>query len=342
MSSIHEESASDISENSAPSTDDSQGTSQQPLFHDDPCISKQVIYEIDQDTDTSCATRSDHGPQPASDSFDPPADHPPSVFAVRNTDPDQFTLPEHGPDLVGGNVSVDPASFTTRVALHCGPYATTRAKCVSLLDSGSPQTFIKESMWTHMKKIGAASDVCEVTTQPRVWGGFGDSSTPLTTQKSVRLSVQFFHNDSRSASLAVWAFIVPDGTMHHALLLGRDSYMRFDRRTYRTLPPLTPQSAPRGELQLQHFGTLSGALAYKKNEHATGAAYHLRYHGTVGVTLSDEPQLLQVSLVRRNGMPALTGHYLAELLPKVAAPAGTEHFVSEGEQLLPLTGHANL
>ena len=70
------------------------------------------------------------------------------------------------------NVSVDPATFTTRVALHCGPYATTRAKCVSLLDSGSPQTFIKESMWTHMKKTGAASDVCEVTTQPRVWGWF--------------------------------------------------------------------------------------------------------------------------------------------------------------------------
>ena len=71
------------------------------------------------------------------------------------------------------------------------------------------------------------------------------------------------------------------------------------------LPPLTPQSAPRGELELQHFGTLSGALAYKKNEHATGAADHLRCNGRSGVTLSDEPQLLHVLLVRRNGMPAL-------------------------------------
>ena len=38
----------------------------------------------------------------------------------------------------------------------------------------------------------------------------------------------------------------------------------------------------------------------------------------------------------------VTGHYLAELLPRVGAPGGTEHFVSAGRQLLPLTGHANL
>ena len=136
-----------------------------------------------------------------------------------------------------------------------------------------------------MKQTRADSDVCKITTRPRVWGGFGDSNTPLTTQKSARLSRKGSHNDSRSASLAVWVFIVPDSTMHHALLLGRDSYMRFDQRTYRTLPPLTPQSASRGELQLQHFGTLSGALAYKKNEHATGAAYHLRYDAVVLVSL---------------------------------------------------------
>ena len=83
-------------------------------------------------------------------------------------------------------------------------------------------------------------------------------------------------------------------------------------------------------------------MTYKKNDKATGAAYHLKYDGCTGVTLSDDPQLLDVALVRRNGMPALKGHYLAELLPRVGAPAGTEHFVSAGRQLLPLTGHANL
>ena len=140
-------------------------------------------------------------------------------------------------------------------------------------------------MWEHMKQVGAASDVCEITTQPRVWGGFGDSTTPLTTRKSVRLSVQFFHNTDRSASLAVWAYVVPDSTMAHALLLGRDSYMRFDKRTYRTLPPISQHSAPRGELNLEHFGTLAGALAYKKDDKATGAAYHLKYDGCTGVTL---------------------------------------------------------
>ncbi|CAM9193709.1 unnamed protein product, partial [Sphacelaria rigidula] len=66
---------------------------------------------------------------------DPPADHPPPYFAVSLADPDQFTLPEHCPDLVGGKVSVDPTNFTTRVAIHSGPNATTPTKCVSLLDS---------------------------------------------------------------------------------------------------------------------------------------------------------------------------------------------------------------
>ena len=111
LPSIKEESASDFSDNPAPSNDDSQGTSQQTLFKDDPCNFKQVIYEINQNTDSSCPTRSDRGPKPATDTFEPPADHPPSVFAVSRTDSDRFTLPEHGPDLVGGKVSVDPATL---------------------------------------------------------------------------------------------------------------------------------------------------------------------------------------------------------------------------------------
>ena len=177
-------------------------TSHGSISNNDPCLPKTVIYEIDDDQ-SSCATHPSRPTVNSGEPSEPPAYHPPSVFAVSSGDPDQYTLAEHGPDLVGGKVSVDPATFTTRVALHCGPYATTPAKCVSLLDSGSPQTFICESMWEHMKQVGAASDVCEITTQPRVWGGFGDSTTPLTTRKSVRLIVQFLHNTDRSASLAV-------------------------------------------------------------------------------------------------------------------------------------------
>ena len=75
--------------------------------------------------------------------------------------------------------------------------------------------------------------------------------------------------------------------------------MRFDQRTCRTLPSIWPHSAPRGELNLEHFGTLAGALAYKKDDKTTGAAYHLRYEGST----------------------ALTGHYLAVILPRVGTRA---------------------
>ncbi|CAM9706986.1 unnamed protein product, partial [Sphacelaria rigidula] len=71
-----------------------------------------------------------------------------------------------------------------------------------------------------------------------------------------------------------------------------------------------------------------------KNTQATVAASHLRYNGSVGITLSDDPQLLEVALVHRNSMPALTGHYLAEILPRIDAPADAEHFVSAGKLLL--------
>lgn len=49
------------------------------------------------------------------------------------------------PDLVGGKVPV-PVTFTTRVAIHCGPCAITPATCVYLLDGGCLHTFIRESM----------------------------------------------------------------------------------------------------------------------------------------------------------------------------------------------------
>ena len=144
-------------------------------------------------------------------------------------------------------MSVDVATFTTRVALHCGPYATTSAKCVSLLDSGSPQVLIRESMWEQMKQIGEASAVCEFSTQPRVWGGFGDSTASLTTRKSVRLSVQFTTPLVLPVLPSGHIYVVPDSTMTHTLLLGRDGYMRFDQIAYLTLLPVSPQSATRGE-----------------------------------------------------------------------------------------------
>ena len=43
---------------------------------------------------------------------------------------------------------------------------------------------------------------------------------------------------------------------------------------------------------------------------ASGVGFHLRYKGAAGVTLSDDPQLLAVNLVRSDDSPALTGYFV--------------------------------
>ena len=75
---------------------------------------------------------------------------------------------------------------------------------------------------------------------------------------------------------------------------------------------------------------------------AAEGGFHLLYDGTVGITLSDEPQPLEVNLVRSNGSPVLTGHYLVDMLPQPGIRSTQEHFVASGRQVLPLTGVANL
>ena len=60
------------------------------------------------------------------------------------------------------------------------------------------------------------------------------------------------------------------------------------------------------------------------------------------VTLSGEPQLLEVNLVRSNDSPALTGQYLVDMLPQPGLLSAQEHFVASGRQVLPLIGVADL
>ncbi|CAM9529205.1 unnamed protein product, partial [Sphacelaria rigidula] len=104
---------------------------------------------------------------------------------------------------------------------------------VAIPDTGSPQNFITASCWQHMMNAGAADKHCLSTVRPRVFGGFG-ASTPLTVDQSVRLSVRFFDDAGPTARLAVWALIVPDGSMSVDVLLGRDSWLRFSTHTYTT------------------------------------------------------------------------------------------------------------
>jgi len=296
------------------------------------------IYET---SDTSSqqpprCLRTHHLPPPTPDAF--PAKH---FSRVLQTCPLPLAppIPEHGPCLSSGILTVDDASFTTRARIHSGPHAAVRHTAVALLDTGSPQTFISAEAVKQLKDCGAATDLCVRHAAPRSWGGFG-TSAPLTTSASIRLSIQFLRGTSPTAALAVWACIVPPGTMQHPILLGRDSWMRFERRSYTTLPHQPPGPAL-GELSLFHHDP-DGAAAFVADDHSTNDIYHLRYTGTQAISLSTTPTLVEVNLVRQSGAPAFTGNYMVNMLPRDDFLSDTAIFVSDGQQTIPLTGHTDL
>lgn len=109
-----------------------------------------------------------------------------------------------------------------------------RLGCVTLWDTGSPQTFTNSHALKSMKTALAAAVVCERRTPPRSWGGIG-KSPPLQTDAGVFLSVQFFHNNLPTASLAVWVYVVSPEAMQQPVILGRDSWVRSSDRSYSTL-----------------------------------------------------------------------------------------------------------
>ena len=80
-----------------------------------------------------------------------------------------------GPCLVGGIITLENASFTTKIAVHSGANALAPYGCVALLDTGSPHTFIRRDVLDRMLSVGAASVACEGNCAPRSWGGFGES-----------------------------------------------------------------------------------------------------------------------------------------------------------------------
>ena len=113
------------------------------------------------------------------------------------------------------------------------------------------------------------------STTPKSWSGFG-SHQMLSACQQARMTVQFLHDGARSASLAVWMYLVPDETMRYRILLGWDSWMRFHSRSYQTLPS-TPDGRVLGELTLTHIcdNNVGGASAYIRNCDAPEVAYHL-------------------------------------------------------------------
>ena len=129
--------------------------------------------------------------------------------------------------------------------------------------------------------------------------------------------------------------------MRFPLLLGRDSWMRFQSRSYQTFLP-QPDGRIFGELTLSLCDdNLGRAATYIRNREASNAAYHLVYDGQ-GVSFTDSLQLIPVNLVRLDESPALTGHYMVDLLPVHDDSNSSERFVSSGRQLIPLTRYQDL
>ena len=306
-----------------------------------PCVAGDTVFEVDPVTHLRLET----DPLPANTqsamlftyTASVPDDHASEVLLAQEQRLDAPPIPEQGPDLIGGIVTMDDATFTTLLSLHTRVSATSRFNCRALLDTGSPQSFIHQGAFDQMIALGAADASCVRSTTPRTWSGFG-SRQLLSTNQQARMTVQFHHNGTASASLAVWMYIVPNETMRCPLLLGRDSWMRFHSRSYQTPPP-HPDGRTFGELSLSPCGdNLGSAAAYIRNHEAPANAYHLVYDG-LGVSLTESPQLISVKLVRLDGSPALTGHYMVDILPVNADSNPLERFVSSGRQLMLLTGY---
>ena len=129
--------------------------------------------------------------------------------------------------------------------------------------------------------------------------------------------------------------------LQHAVLLGRGSWMRFNTRPYRTLPPCPIDSRILGELTLSHDAT-TGVAAYAVDPAAPNGAFHLLHDSTTGLALSDEPQLVTVNLMSSNISPVLAGQNFVDILPQPDICSGQKHLVASGRRVLPSTSVPDL
>lgn len=146
------------------------------------------------------------------------------------------TLPPvtHHPKPDDGVMMVHDVSHATRILLDSGPRARSIHPCVAVFDSGSPQTYIQQSVWERMLTSNAANASAVCLTADHNWPGF-DECTSLRANFSLRLSIQFMRSKTHTAKIAVWAFLTPDRTMARLVLMGHDSWLRFNHRIYVTL-----------------------------------------------------------------------------------------------------------
>ena len=132
---------------------------------------------------------------------------------------------------------VEDNGYLHEFGIHGGQKATKGHKCVALLDSGSPCSFVTQAASNEMLQKGAASaDMIAVNDKPRKWGGFTESEEALQTNSTAGLSVQFDNSKEQTAYMQLYCHIVTPTALQHDLLLGRDSFLKFQNHTYATLP----------------------------------------------------------------------------------------------------------
>ena len=86
-----------------------------------------------------------------------------------------------------------------------------------------------------------------------------------------------------------------------------------------------------GELTLSHtfVNAHNSAAAYIHSCEAPDAANHLVYDGP-GMSPTTAPQLVPVNMIRLDGSPALTGHYMVDIATTHDGQDPLEHFVASG------------
>ena len=141
------------------------------------CAAGDTVFEVDPVTHLRLVTNplpaNTHSAMLFAFTASVPDDHAPEVLLAQEQRIDAPLVPEQGPDLIGGVVTMDDATFTTLLSLHSGVSATSRFNCRALLDTGSPQSFIHQGAFDQMVALGAADASCIRSTTPRTWSGFG-------------------------------------------------------------------------------------------------------------------------------------------------------------------------
>ena len=111
-----------------------------------------TVFEVDTvthlrlDTDTPSANTQTATLSVFTDSV--PDDPAPEVLLAQDQRIDAPLIPEQGPDLIGGLVTMDEATFTTLLSLNSGVSTTSRFNCRALLDTGSLQSLILLIKWS--------------------------------------------------------------------------------------------------------------------------------------------------------------------------------------------------